>query len=94
MRQRGTAVALGGLIALTSLLWMSSLAGAQDQVPPPAGEPTPHIIPRPNSGHPPLDSGDLGGSLQLLVLGLLVLAIGGGLLVLVRQSRQARSGRS
>lgn len=94
MRRRGPAVALAGLIVLTSILWWPSLASAQDQAPPPTGEPTPHIIPSPNSGRPPMDSGDRGGSLQLLVLGLLVVAVGGGVLSLVRQSRRARSTSS
>lgn len=92
MRRRGSALALAGLIVLTSLLWAPSLAAAQDQVPPPTAEPIPHMIPRPNSGHKPVDSGDLGGSLQLVLLGLIVLAISGGVLTLVRQSRRARSG--
>lgn len=94
MRHRGTAAALAGLLLLTSFLWVPSLASAQDQAPPPTGEPVPHMIPRPNTGHQPVDSGDLGGSLQLLVLGLLVVAISGGVLSLVRQSRRARSSTS
>lgn len=93
MRRRGTVVALLGLVLLTLFVWTPAMAGAQDQAPPPTGAPVPHMVPRPNTGHPPVDSGDLGGSLQLLLLALLVVAIGGGVLSLVRQSRRARSGR-
>lgn len=92
MRRSGTALALVGLLLLTLFLGVPSLADAQDQAPPPTVEPAPNMIPRPNSGRPPADSGDLGGSLQLLVLGLLVVAVAGGVLSLVRQSRRARSG--
>ncbi|MGQ0831948.1 MAG: hypothetical protein ACT4OV_09750 [Microthrixaceae bacterium] len=61
------------------------------QSPPPSGAPTPHIVPRPNSGHPPTDAGDRGGALQLLVLGLLIVAVAGSVAHVVRQSRRARS---
>jgi hypothetical protein len=54
--------------------------------------PTPHIVPRPNSGEEPHDAGDRGGALQLTVLGLLVLAFGGAVAIVVRQSRRARAG--
>ena len=48
------------------------------------------IIPEPNTGVEPQDPGDRGGALQLAVLGLVVLAIGGAVFVVVRQSRGAR----
>jgi hypothetical protein len=48
------------------------------------------IIPQPNSGTPPQEAGDRGGALQLGLLALVVAAIGGGVLVVVRQSRRAR----
>jgi hypothetical protein len=52
--------------------------------------PEPHIIPRPNEGHEPVDAGDRGGALQLTVLGLLVVAVGGGVAYVVHESRRAR----
>lgn len=52
------------------------------------------MIPRPNSGQQPVDAGDRGGSLQLLVLGLVLVGIGAGVAKLVRDSRRARAGRS
>jgi hypothetical protein len=55
--------------------------------------PEPHIIPRPNSGHEPIDSGDRGGSLQILVLALMVVAVGGGVAYVVHESRAARAAR-
>ncbi len=54
--------------------------------------PSQDIIPRPNSGSAPQEAGDRGGALQLGLLALLVVAIGGTVLVLVRQSRRARPG--
>ncbi|MFL6206033.1 MAG: hypothetical protein ACJ739_11845 [Acidimicrobiales bacterium] len=53
--------------------------------------PAPHIVPRPNSGEEPHDPGDRGGALQLTVLGLLVVALGGAVAMVVRQSRRARA---
>jgi len=35
----------------------------------------PHIIPRPNSGHPPTEAGDRGGWLQFAVLGAIVVGL-------------------
>ena len=52
--------------------------------------PDQEIIPRPNSGDAPHDAGDRGGVLQLAVLGLVVVAIGGAVALVVRQSRRAR----
>ena len=54
--------------------------------------PSQDIIPRPNSGSEPQEAGDRGGTLQLGLLALVVVAIGGTVLVLVRQSRRARAG--
>lgn len=54
--------------------------------------PSQDMIPRPNSGSAPQEAGDRGGALQLGLLALLVVAIGGTVLVLVRQSRRARAG--
>ena len=46
------------------------------------------IIPEPNSGRPPEDAGDRGGALQFLVLGLIVVALAGGVTMVVRESRR------
>ena len=59
-----------------------------------AGLPAPDIIPAPNTDSAPTEAGDRGGSLQLAVLGLVVVAIAGAVIVLVRQSRRARAGES
>lgn len=48
------------------------------------------IVPEPNSGTAPSEAGDRGGALQLGLLALVVLVIGGVVVGLVRQSRQAR----
>jgi hypothetical protein len=50
------------------------------------------IIPRPNSGNPPAEAGDRGGSLQLALLGLILVVIATVVGVVVRQSRRAREG--
>ena len=52
--------------------------------------PVQHIIPRPNSGQKPEDSGDRGGSLQLGVLGLVCVVLAGGTIHVIRLSRKAR----
>ena len=52
--------------------------------------PTQEIVPQPNTGTAPEDAGDRGGALQLAVLGLVVMAIGVAVGVVVRQSRRAR----
>jgi hypothetical protein len=56
--------------------------------------PEPHIIPRPNEGHQPIDAGDRGGALQLALLGLMVVAVGGGVAYAVHESRKARAGQA
>ena len=73
------------LLALVSVLALASPAAAQD-------DPGGHIIPRPNSGEAPHEAGDRGGALQLLILGLVVVAIGGGIALVVRESRRSKSG--
>ncbi|HEU5082450.1 MAG TPA: hypothetical protein VFU14_03860 [Acidimicrobiales bacterium] len=55
--------------------------------------PTQDIIPEPGSGREPEDAGDRGGALQTALFIGLVLAIGAGAALVVRQSRQARAGR-
>ena len=59
-----------------------------------AGLPAPDIIPQPNTDSAPTEAGDRGGALQLAVFGLLVVAIGGAVFVIVRQSRRARADES
>jgi hypothetical protein len=49
--------------------------------------PSQDIVPRPDSGSAPQEAGDRGGALQLGLLALMVVVIGGAVLVLVRQSR-------
>ena len=53
--------------------------------------PAQDIVPQPNSGDEPHDPGDRGGTLQLAVLGLVVLGVAGVVVLVVRQSRRARS---
>jgi hypothetical protein len=79
------ALALSAVLALAG----PSVAGAQDE--PPTAVPVPRIVPRPNTGNEPLDAGDRGGALQLLLPAVLVVVIGGAALHLTRQSRRARS---
>lgn len=75
-------------LTLASVLVAPTAVLAQD-TPATVGT-TPDIIPRPNSGESPSEAGDRGGALQLLVLGLVVVGIGGAATHLVRQSRRAR----
>lgn len=56
--------------------------------------PTQDIIPEPNSGEAPHEAGDRGGALQLLLLGLVVVAIAGGGWHIARQARRGRTGTS
>ena len=81
------------LVIVVVLVWVAStlspsFGDAQDAPPVSADA---DIIPRPNSGHEPTDNGDRGGTLQLVVLGALVVGVGGAASHLVRQSRRARS---
>ena len=55
--------------------------------------PTQDIVPAAELGEAPDDAGDRGGALQLAVLGLVVVAIGGVVVMVVRQSRRARDRR-
>lgn len=83
-----TAALLLGAPALGGSAW------SQDGQPDSGVElPDPHIIPRSNSGKAPEEAGDRGGALQLAVLGLVVVAIGGGIAMVVRESRRARAGQ-
>jgi uncharacterized protein HemX len=53
--------------------------------------PSQEIVPQPNSGAPPQEAGDRGGALQLGLLALVVVAVGGGVAFVVVQSKRARS---
>jgi hypothetical protein len=77
-------------------------AGASAQAGAPAQDGTPtttsstvtelppaEMIPRPNSGQAPDDAGDRGGALQLLVFGLVVVAIAAGVTKVVLDARRA-----
>jgi hypothetical protein len=79
-------------VALVLLLSSGSRAGAQEGTTTTIPElPAPHIIPEPNSGHAPEDAGDRGGALQVTLLVVVVAAVGGGVALVVHQSRRARS---
>jgi uncharacterized protein HemX len=52
--------------------------------------PTQDIVPEPNSGRAPSEAGDRGGVLQVGLLLLVVAAVAGAVVALVRQSRRAR----
>lgn len=92
MRRRPVVVVLAAALAVAFMVLAPFAALAQDT--PPTGVPAPDIVPAPNSGHEPTEAGDRGGALQLLVLGLVVVAVGGALVHLTRESRRARSSPS
>lgn len=85
------------MLALVLALGLSAAAVGAQQAPslgqeaPPTAVRAPDIVPKPNSGSAPTEAGDRGGALQLAVLGLLVVAVGGAALHLTRQARRARS---
>jgi hypothetical protein len=60
--------------------------------PTPVPVPEQGIVPDPNVGEEPEDPGDRGGALQLAVLGLVVVGICAAVVLVVRQSKRARSG--
>jgi len=83
--------------AVTLTFGVPTPAVAQDAPPPSSSttivvRPAPDIVPRPNSGAAPAEAGDRGGALQLGLLTLVVVLIGGVTVHLVRQSRRARAG--
>jgi uncharacterized protein HemX len=103
MRLRGLVLAAVAAVAALVLLLPAGAASAQGT--PPSGQrsvdgsidtsgeplPEPHMIPRPNEGHEPIDAGDRGGALQLGLLALLVVVIAGGVAYAVHESRKARA---
>lgn len=52
-----------------------------------------HIIPEPNSGVAPTDAGDRGGALQTVVFAVVIAGVGAIGMLVVRESRKARSAR-
>ena len=87
------ATRLIALVLLAVVLQVAPVA-AQDDPTSTTLAPVPDqdIVPAPNTGEEPDDAGDRGGALQLGLLALVVIAIGGAIVVVVRQSRQARAG--
>lgn len=94
MRHGSHVVVLAVVLIVVATLTVSIPSASLAQDTPSTGVPAPDIVPRPNSGHAPTESGDRGGALQLLVLGLVVAAVGGALVHLTRESRRARSSPS
>lgn len=93
MRRSVRATLLGALLALAIALAPASPATAQDptsSTTTTVAVPSQDIVPQPNSGAPPAEAGDRGGALQLTILALVVLGIGGAVVTVVRQSRRAR----
>ena len=85
---------IGAALAVAAVLLLAAAPAWSQDAPVTTGDPPRiEIIPRPNSGHAPEDAGDRGGALQLLLLGLLVVAVGGGVWHLTRQVRRT-AGRS
>lgn len=90
VRRRLGALAL--VLASVTVLGAASPSAAQDAPSTSAVEvPTQDIVPKPNSGDEPTEAGDRGGALQLGILALVVVAVGGAVLHLRRQSQQARA---
>ncbi len=56
--------------------------------------PAPDIIPRPDQGVAPQDAGDRGGALQATLFFLVIGGVGVIALLVVRESRRARAGRT
>ena len=84
---RVLAVALAAL-ALTATPAVAQEPGATTTSLAPV--PAQDIVPQPNTGTAPEEPGDRGGTLQLAVLSLVVVAIGAGVVVVIRQAQRAR----
>ncbi len=91
---RRFAVALLVVVALTASPALAQDPGTGTTSTTLSGLPSPDIIPAPNTDSAPTEAGDRGGALQVGLLVLLVVAIGGAVTVLVRQSRRARADDS
>lgn len=79
---------VGALLSAVLLVATPVVARAQDEGPPSGQVPTQDIVPQPNSGEAPLEAGDRGGALQLMIPLLIVAAIGGGVWHLSREVRR------
>jgi hypothetical protein len=77
-------------VLLVATVVLAPATSAVAPEPPSTGMTTQDIVPKPNSGREPTEAGDRGGALQLLIPGVLVLAVGGAVVHLRRQSRRAR----
>lgn len=86
-------VALGVLAAPVGPAPLAPAAAAEDTTSTTTAPRGGDIIPQPNSGQPPEDPGDRGGSLQTVLFFGLIVAVAGAVAVLVRQSRKARAER-
>ncbi|MFZ6002863.1 MAG: hypothetical protein ACOYXM_02920 [Actinomycetota bacterium] len=80
-------------LGLSVVVVVGQQAPLLGQEAPTTAVPAPDIVPKPNSGSAPAEAGDRGGALQLAVLGLVILAIGGSAVHLTRQARRARDDR-
>lgn len=89
MRRRLLAVLLAFGLSLAAV--GAQQAPSLGQEDPTTAVPAPDIVPAPNSGSAPTDAGDRGGALQLGLLGLIVLAVGGAALHLTWQARRLRA---
>lgn len=89
MRHRSLTALVALSLVLSLELVLPTSAGAQDV--PATAVPTQDIVPAPNTGHAPTEAGDRGGALQLLLPALILVAVGGAVLHLTRQSRRARA---
>jgi hypothetical protein len=88
MMRRAVATAAATLVLLLGPATSDGMA--QDEAPGVTLQ-DPQIIPEPNSGVAPKEAGDRGGALQFTILGVVVVAVGGAVGHLVRQSRRART---
>ena len=87
-----------GVLAVLALLLagiaLTGPAGAQGEptstTTTTVGLPSQDIIPEPNTDSAPSEAGDRGGALQLGLLALVLVVVGGFVWRLVRQSRRAR----
>ena len=90
-RARQGSQTLVGAVVLAVLLLVGQVpAATQEPATSTTGVPAPNIVPQPDSGAEPTEAGDRGGALQLLILGLVVLAVAAAVTHLVRQSRRSR----
>ena len=88
MRNR-TLLRVVAVILLVALMLSMGVAALAQEGESPVGE----IIPKPDSGAEPEEPGDRGGSLQVILLGLIGVAITGMAVYIARQSRSARAER-